>query len=382
MAALRPTVEMRTTGDHLPVQQLGGFVEAEASVRPAVAMAPEQAIRHHDLGFALQVQGDLEGAVIAYSKALQLDPSLRAARRSLALNLAQLGEREKSFALFHAELGAPDGLPWMNDAITTAMKARDLAFAGELAAISAALRLGSEWYPRYGDTCLEPLPVCAPERRLSVSKLRHDIQQFEHLQSKGVFGNELASVIAEYRRVVDRLSPLGEHTKTPLEGQTLEAIGHVYNRIIHVRRTPRLTTRTLSNAWDPAEVEKHYLDHPQGVVVVDDFLSIEALNELRQFCLEFDDMVAQSLCARSARVALPRRLQLPPASPDCRGASGCDAARDRRSVFTPPTVGLQERARPTRRDNDPRRLCGGQRKLLDHARRCKPRSFVRWPGGL
>ena len=231
------------------------------------------------------MRGDLRAAVTAYSRALQLDPSLRSSRRNLALILARLGQRERSFVLCHAELRTREGLRWINDALSIAMKARDLSFAGELAAIYAALRLGSEWYPCYGDTSLQPLLVYAPEQRISISKLRHDIQQFEHLQSKGVFGDELAPIIAEYRHAVDRLSPLDEHATIPLEGETLRAIGHVYNRIIHVRQTRRLS-RALSNVWDPAEMEARYLDHPQGVVVVDDFLSSEALRELREFCLE------------------------------------------------------------------------------------------------
>jgi transposase InsO family protein len=251
MVALQPTAETRAIEDHLAAQHrlllLGRFAEVEASARQVIALAPDQAVAYNNLGSALRMRGDLRAAADAYSKAGQLDPSLRATtRRNLASVFAQLGERAQSLALCHAELRTLEGQRWMNDALSAAMKARDLSFAGELAAISAALRLGSEWNPRYGDTALQLLPVSAPARRISISKLRHDIQQFEYLQRQGVFGDELTPIIAEYHHAIERLSPLDEHAKIPIEGENLRAIGHVFGRIIHLRHTPRLLPRALS----------------------------------------------------------------------------------------------------------------------------------------
>ncbi len=62
-------------------------------------------------------------------------------------------------------------------------------------------------------------------------------------------------------------------------------MGHVYNRLVHVRPTPRVG-RALSSAWSAAEVERAYLEARPSVVVIDDFLSPEAIESLRHFCLE------------------------------------------------------------------------------------------------
>ena len=265
--------------------QAGRFAEAEACARKVIALRPSHAMAHNNFGFARQMQGDREMAIVAYNRALNLDPRLSVTRRNLALLLARLGRREDSFPLFHAETRTPDGMRWLQNLVSTTIQASDLKFAAELAAISAALRWGTDWYPPSRDKSLTPFPLHTPERRLNIAKLEHDILQFQYLQRQKVLGEELTPIISAYRRVIERLKPKGEHTWTPLAGENLHAIGGVYNRIVYVRHTPRVR-RALSDAWNAEKVERIFLESRPGVAVVDNFLSDTALNELRAFCLE------------------------------------------------------------------------------------------------
>jgi hypothetical protein len=120
---------------------------------------------------------------------------------------------------------------------------------------------------------------------LTIPKLRHDMQQFEYLQRRGVLGDEFTPIIKDYQRVIDRLVASRVKHRIPIDDQTKKEIGHVYNRLVHVRETPRVS-RALSANWDPEAAEREYLDHPIGLIVVDDFLSPEALENVRLFCLE------------------------------------------------------------------------------------------------
>lgn len=208
------------------------------------------------------------------------------AQRDFAALLIQSGRRDKAIALCHQEmLAGTDSRDWLRELIGSAMDASNLWLAGEYAAVSAALRWGSLWYPRDSDGYVPSPPIQPPVVQATTPKLRHDIEQFIYLQSHGVLGNEFTPIIKDYERVIDRLESLGSDARVLLNAEEQQAIGHVYNRIVHVRHTPRLG-HALSGTWDAAAVESQYLERPPGVVVVDDFLSTEALESLRDFCLE------------------------------------------------------------------------------------------------
>jgi tetratricopeptide (TPR) repeat protein len=265
------------------------FPTDPASV-PAVAemngLHPDDPMAHHRMGGARQAQGDSAGAIEHYRRALQLDSGLRDARRELATLLVRLGRRDESLHLWHAELSdGSEGLAWMDELVSKAMRAGELTLAGEYAAVLAQLRRGSQWYPPRRDEPVLPLPVQSSELFLTIPKLQHDIEQFEYLQRQGVLGDEFTPIIKDYQLVIERLMPKGMNVRVPLGPEDRQAIGRVYNRIVHLRHTPRME-KALSGRWDADEIESRYLNHPLGLVVVDDFLSDEALEGVRLFCLE------------------------------------------------------------------------------------------------
>jgi tetratricopeptide (TPR) repeat protein len=268
------------------LSQKSRFIEAEACYLKALELNPNYPIAHNNLGGTLQAQGDSEGAVASYQRALQLDPHLRIARRNLAMLLVQLGRGDESFPLWHQEiLSGSEGLGWMEDLVSTAMQARDLTLAGEYAALLATLRWASPWCPRCRDNSVLRLPVDAPTVYLTIPKLRHDIEQFKYLQRHNIVGEEFTTIIQEYQRTIVCLAVCSQDVRVPLDDEAQRTISHVYNRIVHVRNTPRVW-RALSGEWDATTLESQYLDKPPGLVIVDEFLCSEALQSVRLFCLE------------------------------------------------------------------------------------------------
>ena len=174
---------------------------------------------------------------------------------------------------------------WLAGRATAAMDLRDLWLAGEYAHLLAALRWGSPWYPRGNRSGRYALPFLPAEVFLTAPKLQHDIEQFLHLQRRGVLGPEFASIIAAYRELIDRLTAQGAVGQVSLDDEAQSTIGHVFNRIVYLHEAPRLA-RAFSNEWNPAAVEREYLGNKPGVVVIDNFLSPEALESLRIFCIE------------------------------------------------------------------------------------------------
>ena len=262
------------------------YSEAEACYRKAIELSPRHAMALNNLGWVRQMQGDGDEAVAVYEKALQLDPSLRIARRNLAILFVRLGLRERSMYLWREELlSGSEGLAWLAHLAGTSMQAKDLTLAGEYASLLAQAQWGSQFYPLQRDASSPRLPVTTPPRFLTIPKLKHDIEQFLYLQRAGRLGTEFTSIIGDYETTLHRLTLPGNMTRQPLDEQAERSIGHVFNRIVHVRETPRLK-QALSNRWVADDVESEYLGNSPGVVVIDDFLSIQALESLRLFCLE------------------------------------------------------------------------------------------------
>ena len=206
-----------------------------------------------------------------------------AARRRLATTLVREGRSDDSLHLWRDELAGEGGLEWATGCMVAAMEQRDLTLAGAYADILARLRWGAA--RRGEEDNDEVLGVEQPLVYLTRGKLEHDIDQLTHLHGLAVLDGEATRLIAAYRAVLAGLDPAFPDIRHRLGPEAREAIGDVYGRLLHVRETPRLS-RALSPSWDPARVERHYLDNPPGVVVIDDVLTPECLRELRAFCLE------------------------------------------------------------------------------------------------
>jgi tetratricopeptide (TPR) repeat protein len=260
----------------------GRAVEAKACYDKVSSARSDHAAARNGSGRASEALGDDCDAITQYRRALELDPALADARRNLAKLLVRIGRSEESYPLWRAELLS--GSAWMDGLITKAMEARDLRLAGEYATILAAIRWGRQSHAIGVEGGLPPQATtpCTP---LTATKLLHDLEQFRYLTARGILGEEFFEVIERYQRVADRLAAKGVKGAAPLDDETRREIGPTYGRIVHVRDAPRLS-KALSSKWDPGAVERAYLGEPPGSVVVDNFLSTEALESLRLYCLE------------------------------------------------------------------------------------------------
>ncbi|MDP3280436.1 MAG: hypothetical protein Q8M57_05210 [Nitrosomonas sp.] len=197
-------------------------------------------------------------------------------RRRRALIDLRHGRMPETMAAIRDELrhGA-DSVRWLSAAINEAMAAPDLSVAGVLAGELAAFQHGIAPHP--GNA--------ASERMLTLPKLRHDIAQYRYLREQGVLDATFDATIAAHEAVAERHQALGDNARAPLSHQDLAAIGDSYCRIVHLADAGRTEAPALSASWNRDVAQRAYLDHRPGVVVIDDFLSEEALARLNRFCL-------------------------------------------------------------------------------------------------
>jgi len=93
---------LRLLGRALTMQSR--LAEAEQSLRQALALRPEFAPLHEDLGGIQSRQRRLEEAVASFETALRLDPRLPLARKSLGRSLAELGRGDEADATLQSWL--------------------------------------------------------------------------------------------------------------------------------------------------------------------------------------------------------------------------------------------------------------------------------------
>ena len=84
----------------ITLQELGRLNEAEASCREAIALAPNLAEAHNNLGNSLKELGRLEEAQVSYLQAIALKPDVAQPFNNLGLTLKELGKLNEAEASY------------------------------------------------------------------------------------------------------------------------------------------------------------------------------------------------------------------------------------------------------------------------------------------
>ena len=209
-------------------------------------------------------------------------PTPPALLRNAAVEKLLNGNYSEGLALCKAEFDSgPGGKEWLNDLTVEAMELDDLTLAGYLARVMAERQAGSEWWPPHADAASLP----AIQAQLTVPKLRHDADQLHFLRQAGVLDGSFDEIIEDISNTAVHLSSLGDNVRLPLTAAYPTGLRRAYGRIVHVAEAPRLAS-ALSNLWNREVVEEEYRRARPGVVIVDNFLTDEALAAIRKFCLE------------------------------------------------------------------------------------------------
>ncbi|MFC3557428.1 hypothetical protein ACFOKI_08465 [Sphingomonas qilianensis] len=208
-------------------------------------------------------------------------------RRNQLTQLVIAGARAEALRLCHTMFAeGDDPIRFLDDRFMDCLRGQDIHRAGEYAALLSTLLWGSQWLREEDGP-----PVFPNQTRvfLTASKLRHDWEQISYLRARGILGDQFEPILAHYQKLIEAMRPAGRETPrevpTPLDPENSARIGHVYNRILHRRSTPRVP-RALSASWSAGQVEDEYLASRCGIAIVDEFLSRDALESLRLFCLE------------------------------------------------------------------------------------------------
>ena len=222
----------------------GDLDAARRCLQAAVTLDPQQPLAHYNLGRVQRDLGANEAAVQCFRRAVALDPRLDQAWRNLGNSLLDLGRVKEAFQAFNEGTKArrePSGPP-----------SRD------------------------------PLSY-----QTSASKLTHDIEQFRYLRARGKLPANFDATIRAYEDTLAALPTAGDLSHVvDIPRDRLPALQQSYNRLVMCERSPAVSPSAVNPALDSEKIEADYARNAPGITFADGFLTPDALQELRRFCLE------------------------------------------------------------------------------------------------
>ncbi len=226
-------------------RRLGHLEAAIECYEKTLEIVPNDTPTLYNLGNAQKAAGRLEDAVDSYRLALASQPGFVSIYKNLGTTLKELGRTSEAFDILRAGaqiMFAPDGL--------------------------------SEEDLRH--------PI-----QTSNAKLQHDAEQIAYLISHGRVSENYAECGAKYRELIDAGAgsrALTESFRMPSDDRI--SVAQAYNRLIYLDEAPRCDGVAVNPGLDTAEIERAYHRSKPEITYFDNFLTADALQRLRQFCLE------------------------------------------------------------------------------------------------
>lgn len=252
------------------------LAEAEALLRRILDAKPEHPLALLDLAILCDLKGDHADALSLALRAL--DRAERLETRLLISSLYQKSE-QSDLALAEAEQ-AVQRYPHRYEA-HRALGHRHKTEGRLDEAISCFGR--AHELRRHGSSIAQR----ADHFRASRAKLRHDLEQLNYLRRTARIGTDLDEYAAALQDVHDAIpDDIDDGAPIHIPAAQRGGIASAYNRCVYHGSAPRLESAAVSTTLDHQRIEQDYQEAAPGIVVVDDFLTADALHSLRTYCLE------------------------------------------------------------------------------------------------
>jgi len=188
-------------------------------------------------------------AEATYRVALQLEPSAAAAHANLGTALKRLDRLDEAITCYRTATRLLRSVPVDPAAVIEPAQAETFQWASPL-------------------------------------KLAHDAEQIAYLiehRRRPAADRAMIATLDEVRRAIDDgVNP--SHSRA-LSAAQAERLAHFYNRLLH-HPAIDIEGSCLNPALDRADIEARYAASAPSIVVVDDLLSLPALEAIHRFCLE------------------------------------------------------------------------------------------------
>ncbi|WP_198648771.1 tetratricopeptide repeat protein [Cyanothece sp. BG0011] len=233
----------------------GQWQEAATAFQKVLAIKPDHIEAHQELAFVLLRQNRVDEAVTLSKKALALDPECEEAKLKLAAAYQAQGQYSQTQTILY-----------------------DIFFQHH--------GLSPEKMARF-----EPMDITddqsIPKTAVTPFKLVDCINQLNYLIDKEKIDPSFKELVARYQALLPEIEAKSfddAYVGTLLSPEQVKSLGGYYDKIIYYPGTPPLRGPALNDSLDYKVIEDSYLG--SSMVYFDNFLTPEALQNLRQFCLE------------------------------------------------------------------------------------------------
>ena len=257
------------------LKELGEHEKAVSNYQNAIKNNPNFIEAHNNLGVLFRELGELQKAKNCYKKVIEIQPNNAKAHGNLGNVLKELGEREKSMQYFKKALEIKPNFVEAQANISN-------FYISELYNTEKAI---NESYKTLRMHCDSTQFI---NQKISSYRLKHDVQQAEYLSLKNYKINgveqfqEIGNEILKNKE--NREDDNSFNRKILLNDDEIKSLLPYY-QAHHIYQTQKISSGCINPDKNWHDVEKQYFNSPKQIIYIDNFLSNEAIKELREFCL-------------------------------------------------------------------------------------------------
>jgi len=295
------------------LRDLGRFQEAIKQYQKVISLNPEHEDGHVYLAATFNLNGQPDQAIASLRKALANGQKFPTALNNLGILLSESGRVVEAIDCFNQAIKTyPKYAAAYANLATALWETRSLAEAEQNA--RRALELKPDLQEAYtvlgliylaqgrvveaSECILEPSLhfrnvnhdqdiFLETFDNINKYKIQHDTEQLSYLYDQGLIKNESNKILDDYQALSSSVPKDGAPIRiSELNSPLSQQFRQSYNRSNNFYNAPGLKDGALNKDLDTVSIEEAYHSNSPEFSLVDQFLSDEALNELRRFCLE------------------------------------------------------------------------------------------------
>ena len=290
-------------------RELREHQKAISSYEKAITIQPNYAKAHNNLGIVLRELRKHQKAKSCYEKAIQINPNYADAHNNFGIVFKELGKHKKAISSYQKAIEIQPNRAVVHNSLGNVFKVLD-DHQKAITCYQEALKLKSDFVGAQENISniyisqLDDSEKAISEsyktlkmhheaskfinQRISLYRLKHDVQQAKYLSSK----NYKINGIKKFQKIGNEILSRKENGRDSDSSNKKILLNHdeinsllPFYKASHIYQTSKISESCINHHKNWHDVEEQYFNSPKQIIYIDNFLSDEAVKELRAFCL-------------------------------------------------------------------------------------------------